>query len=86
VDVEAHRFWLRALSNASNAEQMIMDNIETIQRQLDPFDEGVKFYSKCDTELSVCIFLFLFFFCSFCNNNINSNLFLYFFIGLDVFD
>ncbi|CAI2172104.1 11361_t:CDS:10, partial [Funneliformis geosporum] len=52
VDVEAHRFWLRALSNASNAEQMILDNIDTIQRQLDLFDEGVKFYSKCDTELS----------------------------------
>ncbi|RIA85785.1 hypothetical protein C1645_879079 [Glomus cerebriforme] len=52
VDVEAHRFWLRALSNASNAEQMILENIEIIQTQLDLFDEGVKFYSKCDTELS----------------------------------
>ncbi|CAB4424502.1 unnamed protein product [Rhizophagus irregularis] len=52
VDVEAHRFWLRALSNASNAEQMILENIEGIQMQLDLFDEGVKFYSKCDTELS----------------------------------
>ena len=58
MDVEAHRFWLRALRNASNAEQMIMDNIEIIQRQLDIFDEGVKFYSKCDTELSVCISFF----------------------------
>ncbi|CAG8535421.1 373_t:CDS:10, partial [Funneliformis mosseae] len=52
VDVEAHRFWLRALSNASNAEQMILDNIDKIQSQLDLFDEGVKYYSKCDTELS----------------------------------
>jgi len=37
---------------------MILDNIEVIQTQLDLFDEGVKFYSKCDTELSVSIFIY----------------------------
>jgi hypothetical protein len=59
---------------------MILENIEGIQMQLDLFDEGVKFYSKCDTELSVSIFLFVHLCYIFGYININ------YFIGLDVFD
>ena len=58
---------------------MILENIEVIRTQLDPFDEGVKFYSKCDTELSVSIFI--------CLLHLLDKLILgYFFLGLDVID
>lgn len=58
---------------------MILENIERIQMHLDLFDEGVKFYSKCDTELSVSI-LFVHLNYVFSYNSSN------YFIGPDVFD